>query len=74
MPLMPSVNSRPSANVGVDFGPGPWRRVAGLMSNGAGYLLRQMTSPDAASSAIMTSSSSCRVYMKIRSPTRIGVA
>jgi hypothetical protein len=28
MPLMPRVNRRPSAYVGVDFGPGPWRAVA----------------------------------------------
>ena len=63
MPLMPKVNNRLSANAGVDFGPSPWRDVAGFKSNGAGYLVRQMTSPEPASSAIMTSSSSCRVYM-----------
>ena len=36
LPLIPNVNNRPSANVGVDFGPGPWRDVDGFNLNAAG--------------------------------------
>jgi hypothetical protein len=36
MLVMPKVKRRPLANVGVDFGPAPWRAVAGTMLNAAG--------------------------------------
>ena len=35
MPLIPNVNTRPSATAGVDFGPGPWPRAAEFIVYGA---------------------------------------
>src|SRR5688500_10547559 len=51
LPPIPSVKTRPPAMAGVDFGPGPCERAAGLTSYGAGYAARQISLPEFRSSA-----------------------
>ena len=63
VPVMPWANRRPAAYAGVDLGPSRCGAVAGFMVNGAGLAVRQTSAPVAASSAVMTSSPSCRVNM-----------